>query len=270
MKEIIEAHFGASRNAEHYLLHAGILAIITPEFAEKYCFCKIREEYASLFKAEDTAYLQSRAYEDTRLVNQKDAERDRVFTMVRQTIDAFAGWPVSAKREAGVKLAFVLKPFRGANSKPIAENIAMVANFLQEIRRDDLKSAVTELGLDELLTLLETLNNECNVIYNTRSDAKLIRSVADNLREIRPKVDTGFRMVAKAVNSLFMVNLLVEQDADKEQELEDIIDRVNALLLQFGETLLRRKAGMKPSVKPGSNIPVDDKPGGEEERPGEL
>ena len=271
MKEIVEAHFGASRNAEHYLLHAGILAIITPEFAKKYNFVKIHEEYAALFKVEDAAYLQARAYEDTKLINQKDAERDRVFTMVRQTIDTFAGWPVAAKREAGEKLAFVLKPFRNANSKPLAENIAMIANFLQEIRRDDLAPAVTELGLDELLTLLKTLNDECNAIYNTRSDAKLVRSVADNLREVRPKVDAGFRMVAKAVNSLFMVNLLVEQDAEKEQELADTIDRVNALLLQFGETLLRRKAGVKPNVKPGGDVPVDGKPaGGEEDRPGEL
>lgn len=267
MKEIIETYFGGARNAEHYQIHAGILAIITSEFAEKYRFSKIREEYAALFKTEDTVYLQSRAYEDTKSINQKDAERDRVFTMVRQTIDTFAGWPVASKREAGEKLAFVLKPFRGANSKPIAENIAMITNFLQEIRRDDLKDAVTEIGIDDLLTLLEKLNDECSTIYNSRSDAKLARSVADNLREIRPKVDDAFRVTAKAINSLFMVNQLVEQDAGKEQELGDAIDRINALLLQFSETLSRRKAGTKADVKPGPDAPTDDKP---EERPGEL
>lgn len=265
MKEIIETYLARGRNAEHFQLNVDVLSVITPEFATKYKISSARGQYAALFAKEDEIYLRNQAYADTGAIDAKDRECDICFTTLTTSVDSYLHWPVAAKSEAATKLQYALKPFRKANSKPLAENRAMITNCIQALRSDEYSASVTLLGLDEIVNLLETKNNECNALMADRLEEQRSRAEADKLREIRPQVDAAFELVRKAINAMFLMNELVDQDATKKQEIGAVIDSVNKYLLAYTATLSRRGAGAKANVKPGTDIPSD--PSGEDDRP---
>lgn len=271
MKEITEVAFSRGRNGEHFNLHAAILATVKEEFATKYKISAVRQKYAALFAREDEIYLQNQALAHTKEMEAEDRVCDTHFSTVKTTVAAYKNWPVESKRVASEKLAFALKPFMDANSRPWAENRAMITNCLQALRGDDCKEYVTELGLDEILGLLEASNNKCNDLMAAQLEERRQREAADNLKKIRPEVDAAFGFLRKAVNAVYLMNSLTDQNAGTEAEVGAVIDAVNKYLLGYTASLSRRKAGTKADVKPGEDIPTDPNPGGgEEERPGEL
>ena len=267
MKEITEVYMARGRNAEHFQLHAAILTAVTEAFTSKYKINAVREKYAALFKSEDDIYLQNQAFVNTKEMEAEDKVCDTHFSTVKSTVAAYKKWPVEGKRVASEKLAFALNPFKDANGKPWAEDRSMITNCLQVLRSDDYKAYVTELGLDEILVLLEASNNKCNDLMSAQLEEKRSREASDNLKKIRPEVDAAFELLRKAINAIYLMNELVDQNAATEQEVGAVIDSVNKYLLGYSATLSRRKAGSKADVKPGEDIPVDPKP---EERPGEL
>lgn len=266
MKEILDAKLHNGRNSEHYQLHASLLGVITPDFATRHSLTTVREQYELLFKQEDAAFLMNQAYADTRLIEEKDKNRDQLFGTLKRSVESYENWPVETKRGASAGLAFAFKPYRGASSRPIAENTALLSNLLQELELTANKAYLTELGLSELVALLKTANEECTAIYAARSDAKLVRAASDNLKTIRPQVDNAFALLAKSINSLYLVNELVAKDSAIQTSLSLVIEAVNALLLEYSAALSRRGVGKKLIVKPGTDLPA--KP--ENERPDEV
>ena len=269
MKEITDVAFSRGHNSEHFQLHAAILAAVTEALATKYKISAVREKYATLFNSEDAIYLQNQAYANTKEMDAADKECDTHFSTFKSAVATYKNWPVEGKRVASEKLTFALNPFKNANGKPWAENRAMITNCLQVLRGDDCKAYVTELGLDEILVLLEAANNKCNGLMSDQLEEQRSREASDNLKKIRPEVDDAFELLRKAINATYLMNELVDQNAATETEVGALIDAVNKYLLGYSATLSRRKAGTKADVKPGGDVPVD--PGsGEEERPGEL
>ena len=272
MKSIPEIlYLTRARNAEHYRLQEALLKAVPADFATKYKITALRDKYVSLFEKEDSIYLQTRGFADTKELADQDAVRDRLFRLIRLTIQSKELSLVEAEAKAAAKLAFAIKPYSAAASKPDAENTAMVSDCVKKLQSDEYSSSVQALGLTEALTALKTANEEFDAIYSRRADEKRVKTVSEKLTEIRPQVDAAFLEIANAINALYTVNALIDKDQTKETELGGVIDAVNAEILQFSETLSRRGAGKKTKVEPDDRPIIDgddDKPsGGGNDRP---
>ncbi len=246
-----------ARNAEHYRLQEALLRAITAEFSTKYQLAALREAYSKAFENEDSIYLQTRSFTDTKALNAKDAERDRLFRLVSLTIQNKELSLDATEAETGATLAYVLKPYKGATSKADAENTAMVSDFVKKLQSDDYSSEVEALGLTAAVAALKTANDEFDVIYSHRANEKRVRALAEKIRKARRKVDVAFAKLADAINALYAANELVEKDATKEAEIGAVIDAANAEILQFAETLSRRGVGKK-STSAADDAPVTD------------
>ncbi len=246
-----------ARNAEHYRLQEALLRAITAEFSTKYQLAALREAYSKAFENEDSIYLQTRSFTDTKALNAKDAERDRLFRLVSLTIQNKELSLDATEAETGATLAYVLKPYKGAASKADAENTAMVSDFVKKLQSDDYSSEVEALGLTAAVAALKTANDEFDVIYSHRANEKRVRALAEKIRKARRKVDVAFAKLADAINALYAANKLVEKDATKEAEIGAVIDAANAEILQFAETLSRRGVGKK-STSAADDAPVTD------------
>ncbi len=246
-----------ARNAEHYRLQEALLRAITAEFSTKYQLAALREAYSKAFENEDSIYLQTRSFTDTKALNAKDAERDRLFRLVSLTIQNKELSLDATEAETGATLAYVLKPYKGAASKADAENTAMVSDFVKKLQSDDYSSEVEALGLTAAVAALKTANDEFDVIYSHRANEKRVRALAEKIRKARRKVDVAFAKLADAINALYAANKLVEKDATKEAEIGAVIDAANAEILQFAETLSRRGVGKK-STSATDDAPVTD------------
>ena len=254
MKEILKANLNNARNAEHYQFHSDVLSIVTVEVATAQKIEGLRSEYAALFDKENTAFIQNRAYESTKEVEAKDRVRDELFLYVKQTVDSNLYCPVAAKKAAAEKLSFAMKPYRSANSKAFAENTAQVTNLVADFQSETYAEYVELLGLTDAVAQLKTANNEFNAIYMGRSGEKLVRASTENMKSIRPKVDTAYRSLASAINALYQVNSLVTRSESTEAELGSLIDGVNGLIVQLHQTLSLRGAGSTSDVNKDDTV----------------
>ena len=254
MKEILKANLNNARNAEHYQFHSDVLSIVTVEVATAQKIEGLRSEYAALFDKENTAFIQNRAYESTKEVEAKDRVRDELFLYVKQTVDSNLYCPVAAKKAAAEKLSFAMKPYRSANSKAFAENTAQVTNLVADFQSETYAEYVELLGLTDAVEQLKTANNEFNAIYMGRSGEKLVRASTENMKSIRPKVDTAYRSLASAINALYQVNSLVTRSESTEAELGSLIDSVNGLIVQLHQTLSLRGAGSTSDVNTDDTV----------------
>ena len=254
MKEILKANLNNARNAEHYQFHSDVLSIVTVEVATAQKIEGLRSEYAALFDKENTAFIQNRAYESTKEVEAKDRVRDELFLYVKQTVDSNLYCPVATKKAAAEKLSFAMKPYRSANSKAFAENTAQVTNLVADFQSEANDGYVELLGLTDAVEQLKTANNEFNAIYMGRSGEKLVRASTENMKSIRPKVDTAYRSLASAINALYQVNSLVTRSESTEAELGSLIDGVNGLIVQLHQTLSIRGAGSTSDVNTDDTV----------------
>ena len=254
MKEILKANLNNARNAEHYQFHSDVLSIVTVEVATAQKIEGLRSEYAALFDKENTAFIQNRAYESTKEVEAKDRVRDELFLYVKQTVDSNLYCPVATKKAAAEKLSFAMMPYRSANSKAFAENTAQVTNLVADFQSEANAGYVELLGLTDAVEQLKTANNEFNAIYMGRSGEKLVRASTENMKSIRPKVDTAYRSLASAINALYQVNSLVTRSESTEAELGSLIDGVNGLIVQLHQTLSIRGAGSTSDVNTDDTV----------------
>lgn len=254
MKEILKANLNNARNAEHYQFHSDVLSIVTVEVATAQKIEGLRSEYAALFDKENTAFIQNRAYESTKEVEAKDRVRDELFLYIKQTVDSNLYCPVATKKAAAEKLSFAMKPYRSANSKAFAENTAQVTNLVADFQSETYAEYVELLGLTDAVAQLQIANNEFNAIYMGRSGEKLVRASTENMKSIRPKVDTAYRSLASAINALYQVNSLITRSESTETELASLIDGINGLIVQLHQTLSLRGAGSTSDVNTDDTV----------------
>lgn len=245
------------RNAEHYEVNKSILGEISEAFATKYQLAPTRKAYADKFKIEDEAYLISRANYNTADVDAADKLNDGYFSTFKTSVKGFLNWPVAEKSAAARRVDFLINGYRDAYRRPLLENRAMIENLIQELRSEKYSADVTLLGLDDIVGLLESSNNDCRAKIAARASDTLAQEAADKLKTIRPEVDAAAQLLFDAINAIYMVYGLIEKDAAKEAEIGAVIDGVNKHLLLYSSTLSRRGAGTKAKVKPGSDLPSD-------------
>ncbi len=246
-----------ARNAEHYRLQLAIIKSVTAEFITKYQLDAPHAAYVKAFENEDSIYLQSRGFVDTKVLAAKDAERDKLYRFVSQTVRSKKLSIEAAEAEAAEKLAFVLKPYGKMIAKPDAENTANVVDLVKKLESSDYSQYVETLNLTKVVATLKAVNLEYDDLYSHRADEKRVRGVSEGLRSARKKVDIAFAEFANAINAVYTVNALGENDATKEAEIGAVINAINSEILQFTETLARRGIGKKSVISQGETPKTD-------------
>ena len=95
----------SARNAEHCNLQEAFLKAASNEFAAKYKLNELRADFASLFAKEDDIYLQSQAFADTNDLSVADAKRDRLFRLIKLTVESKELSLTDAEANAAAKVA---------------------------------------------------------------------------------------------------------------------------------------------------------------------
>jgi len=246
MKQINEAtKLAQSRNGEQIQFHKNVLDVVTEEFAAAQKIDALRAAYKELYDKEDTAFIQSRALAGTADVEAKDAVRDELTRYVCSIVDAKQLSPVASEKAAAKRLRVKIDPYWRANTKPYAENTALVANMVQDMQSADYAADTAAIGLTDIVAQLKSANDEFDAAYTGRTSEKEQRELTEKMKQIRPQVDEAYRAVAAAINSLYNVNANITHDAAAETALAEVIDKVNGLILQLSQTVSAREAKAK-------------------------
>jgi len=182
-------------------------------------------------------------------VEAKDAARDELTRYVCSIVDAKQLSPVAGEKAAAKRLRVKIDPYWRANTKPYAENTALVANMVQDMQSADYAADTAAIGLTDIVAQLKTANDEFDTVYTDRTSEKEQRELTEKMKQIRPQVDEAYRTVAAAINSLYNVNANITHDAAAETALAEVIDKVNGLILQLDETVGIRQAKSETANK---------------------
>lgn len=279
MKQVATIKYaGLARNAEHYQLFSTLLAIVTEEFATTYKLTAFRTAFAASFAKENDAYLQNQAFEGTKTVEKANETCDRRFRLFERNVEVGELSDTPAEVEAAERIAFAMKPYKGAPGKPHAENIAMVKDMIGMLESDKYTSDVETLGLTSVLASLKQSVVDFEKAYAARAGERLARVSMDDMKTVRPVVEQDFANLASLITALYLVAAHVDKDAERTTALEAVVDRLNALILEYHKKLARRGIGSSSQTVSTDPEGGEDTEGAQEtgkgpepgERPGGL
>ncbi len=252
VKEIMSDYcLKRARNSEHYEAHKELIAIITTEFTDAYGISHLRKTWIDLFAREEESYNTNVAYENTPKIQELDRMRERQFIFISKIIELMTCSIKEEQKEAAKRLAFVIKPFKRSHRQPYACTSAEFTVFVQRLRKPENAAAVSLLKLGPELDRLDQMNEEFKDIYHERIMLEYKRHIAEKMKDIRPKIDDAFHELVLMINALYRINKLVEHDEAKTEQINKVIDDVNAILLRLQRTL--SQAGLMDSPNLGTD-----------------
>ena len=177
--------------------------------------------------------------------------RERQFIFITKIIELMTCSIKEEEKAAAKRLSFVMKPFKRSHRKPYAHTSAEFTVFVQRFRKPENAEAVSLLKLGPELDRLDQMNEEFKDIYHERIMLEYKRHIAEKMKDIRPKTDDAFHELVLMINALYRINKLVEHDEAKAEQINKVIDDVNAILLRLQRTL--SQAGLMDSPNLGTD-----------------
>ena len=255
-----EAPLYLARNDEHFWAHGKLIDTLTDEFVEAQGIGMLHAEYKRRYGIEDDCYIKNKDSKATPEIVAADEKQDKYFSFISQTIKLSKKSPFEDKQQAATNLEFVLKPYKSAYRLSYLKESAQIKDFIKKLEEEENAADVETLGLTETVAALKEANIAFDQLLGTRSAEKRMRKEGETMVSIRPKVDEAFTIIAKAINTFYIMNEWGPKDAETRTRLETVIDGMNDVLLELETALIN--AGV---IKKTDNKKPDE--GEEEETP---
>ena len=255
-----EAPLYLARNDEHFWAHGKLIDTLTDEFVEAQGIGMLHAEYKRRYGIEDGCYITNKDSKATPEIVAADEKQDKYFSFIAQTIKLSKKSPFEDKQQAATNLEFVLKPYKSAYRLSYLKESAQIKDFIKKLEEEENAADVETLGLTETVAALKEANIAFDELLGTRSAEKRMRKEGETMVSIRPKVDEAFVIIAKAINTFYIMNEWGPKDAETRTRLETVIDGMNDVLLELETALIN--AGV---IKKTDNKKPDE--GEEEETP---
>ena len=250
-----------ARNAEHYQLYSSMSEQITEELATKYGLTTFRNRFLTAFAKENAVYAVTRGYIQTTTITEKETEanqRFRAFDLTVQSKELSTDASIAA---AAKQLVYAMNPYKGVVSKPQTEKLGMMKDLVDKLEKE-YAAEVTAAGVTELLADLKQAVAEFDAVLYERANEQRARKEGDSMTDVRPEVESSFDDLANLITALYLVATYIDIDNEKSAELGELIDQLNARILQYHNTLSRRGVG---SIEEGEEGTTPDE--GEEPTP---
>jgi len=185
---------------------------------------------------------------ETRLMQEKDGERDGLLTYIMGTIRNAQFLPDKDIVEAAIRIAAVVKPYNGMQNEGFDRETADIRGLVADLKKTENAADIAKLGLTPMLTKLETTNQEFDDLYTKRmtsdTGAKLPLS-----SKIRPETDAIYDRVILILQWNYLngaTPIDPEVIATLAENLCKLADRIDA---DYNRSLAQKKAAAKKKPK---------------------
>ena len=181
---------------------------------------------------------------ETRLMQEKDGERDGLLTYIMGTIRNAQFLPDKDIVEAAIRIAAVVKPYNGMQNEGFDRETADIRGLVADLKKTENAADIAKLGLTPMLTKLETTNQEFDDLYTKRmtsdTGAKLPLS-----SKIRPETDAIYDRVILILQWNYLngaTPIDPEVIATLAENLCKLADRIDA---DYNRSLAQKRAAAK-------------------------
>ena len=185
---------------------------------------------------------------ETRLMQEKDGERDGLLTYIMGTIRNAQFLPDKDIVEAAIRIAAVVKPYNGMQNEGFDRETADIRGLVADLKKTENTADIAKLGLTPMLTKLETTNQEFDDLYTKRmtsdTGAKLPLS-----SKIRPETDAIYDRVILILQWNYLngaTPIDPEVIATLAENLCKLADRIDA---DYNRSLAQKRAAAKKKPK---------------------
>ena len=191
----------------------------------------------------------SQASDETRLMKEKNKERDHLVTYITGTIRNAQFLPEKDMIEASMRLTAVLKPYNRIQSESFDRETADIKGLLADLRKTENAPDVAKLGLTPILTKLEKANKDFDALFTKRMTAGT-GTKPPPASKVRLESDAIYDRVILILqwNYLFGTTPIdpkvIETLAENLCELADRIDK------GYNQSLAQKRAAAEKKKKP--------------------
>ncbi|MCW6682695.1 DUF6261 family protein [Aerococcaceae bacterium NML160702] len=191
------------------------------------------------------ALEQVKSSEKSKSISDLDAERDRTFQALVDSIKPYRYSSVVAERNAYTALKLLLNHYKGTATKNYEEESSVLASLLLKLKSEEYQDDVTALGLAKFVTNLTNAQNAFETLFNARSKENLTK-VSYDVKQLRRTLEKEYQILIDYIGILATVKA--------EPFYKQALGVVNNGCKYFADTLARRKAKAKETPEDTTTV----------------
>ena len=181
----------------------------------------IVDEYGDDVEVEQDLNRKSSANTNTIKMDEEDAERDRLLSVMFYMVSNGLKASKAAVKAAAQQLDVVLRPYKGAQGAADDAETSLIKGLILDLRKEENTAAVTTLGLDATVDELEEANNNFDAAKNKRTSERALTE-GDNLKDARSKTDTVYQNMCTLISAAALM-------AATPEDLEFVVSVINEM-----------------------------------------
>jgi len=209
---------------------------------------KAVEEFRAAYAKEDEAFKRYRASDHTAALQQADEERDRLYASLRDTVKAYAKFPIAETAQHAEPLLKVIKNYKISTRENYMKESGLIDNMLQDLLQYERE--LNRLGLLIVANQLKAKNDEVRQLIANRNDERS-EQVLGELKAARAVSDEAYAAVVFYTNAYFALN-------PDRREAADLVKRMSEDLDYFRKHAMSDPHKSKKEPQPdGGDAPAD-------------
>lgn len=212
----------------------------------------IVDEYGSDVEVEQDLNRTSSANTNTILMDEEEAERDRLLSVLFYIVANGLKASKEAVKAAAQQLDVALRPYKGAQGAADDAETSLIKGLILDLRKDENAAAVTTLGLDATVDELEEANNSFDAAKNKRTNERALTE-GNNLKEARGKTDTVYQNMCTLISAAALM-------AATPVDLEFVVSVINEMnrVIANHKTSYNQSQAQKKANKPEEGEAVEN------------
>ena len=201
--QIDQISIARATNAAHYEYLATVRKRTEEIRLENELWQRAVDEFRQAFDKEDAAFKQYRASLKTSPLKEADKERDANYAALRDTIKAYAKFPIAETAQHAEPLLRVIKNYKIDTSANYMKESGLIDNMLQDLMQYERQ--LNRLGLLILANRLKESNDKVRQLIAERNEERSGQVIGE-LKAARLACDAAYAVVVFYTNAYFALN----------------------------------------------------------------
>ena len=217
-----------------FAFHKSALAIISSFGGFIASLGTLLDDYTEAINLQQRAATKSRGLANTAALNEAEKIRDAYLNRFFKMLSDFMISPIADEKTNALTINNEVSRFRGLTNYERNKQTGEVINMLEVMQQPAIKKALTALGMESVVANIDSSNADFEREMEIRINAE-----AQNEKLIaaqqRKNTENVYALIVQKINALAVV-----QTTD---EIDECIDRLNALIDEYNRTIASMRAG---------------------------
>lgn len=165
----------------------------------------LTETYAAQLDTLNSVVNRATAYQNTQLMEQKDKERDNLFSVIRNVVKAHATNTLPAKNEAAVRLGAVMAPYEDLRRHQYNKETTELRGLIKQLKAN--AGLTATLGIDEEIAELETVNEAFDNAFKAKTEEQAARQEQKGIdtKEAVADISGTYEAMVQRINAYALI-----------------------------------------------------------------